>query len=252
MKKRAGSRARVVSLTLAAIGCGDPLGGADDGGVDSVPDAGRPSAVCGSVRDWDSDGDGLSDRVEENNGSNGYVDLRTGRCDEDPSVAEGSPNAGALTSGLNLPDRNTGYAHFYGTDAVDSDDWGVGALVGCVEATGRRLASTDILVQVGDMSLRHGGTFPPHVAHQNGLEADFRYVRTDRASVPLDLRVEPDAFDEDATRQLFDAMFDECDVDFILVDDRVELDLSPVRQTRVFFSDGHANHFHLRIRNPRP
>ncbi len=243
-----------MGLTLAAIGCGDFLNGADDGGGSTLePDAGGPGpAVCGPVRAWDSDGDGLSDRVEDNNGSNGYVDLRTGRCDEDPSMAEGSPNAGSLTFGLNLPDRNTGYEHFYGTDSIDSDDWGIGALVGCVEATGRRLASTDILVQVGDMSLRRGGTFPPHVAHQNGLEADFRYVRTDRAAIPLDLRIEPEAFDPEATGQLLDAMFDECDIDFILVDESVEVDLSPGRQTRVVPSDGHANHFHLRIRNPRP
>ena len=146
-----------------ALACG-PL--ADDNGVGDTPDSpdsGTPSVDCGDRRAWDSDGDGLSDRVEQNNGNNGYADLRVDRCDVDPSVAMGAPNQGSLANGLNLPDRGTGYHHFYGSDAVDTDDWGIGALLRCFEATGRALSSSGIPVQVGDMSLRGGGTFPPTV-----------------------------------------------------------------------------------------
>ena len=205
---------------------------------------------CGNIRVWDSDGDGLSDRVEENNATNGYADLVTGRCDPDPTVAVGRPGQGSITNALNLPDRNSGYRHFYGIDAIDTDDWGVLALLTCIEATGRALANTDILVQVGDLSLRDGGPFPPHAGHQNGLEADLRYVRRDRAFVPLDLRLDPQAYDPDATARLFDAMFDTCSIEFILVDlERLGFSLSDSdRNLRIIDAAGHSNHFHIRLR----
>ena len=203
---------------------------------------------CGNIQPWDSDGDGLSDRVEQNNGDNNYADLETGRCDEDPSRAVGSPGSGSLSSGLNLPDRNTGYEHFYGSDAVDTDDWGVLALLNCIEATGRALADRNIPLQPGDLSLRNGGVFPPHAGHQNGIEGDFRYVRLDRRLVPLDLRFDGDAYDPDATRAVFETMFEVCPIDFILVDkDRLDFSI-PNRDAQIIDSSGHSNHFHIRIR----
>ena len=237
--------------TATALACGPLADDASVGDTPDSPDSGTPSVDCGDRRAWDSDGDGLSDRVEQNNGNNGYADLRVDRCDVDPSVAMGAPNQGSLAKGLNLPDRGTGYHHFYGSDAVDTDDWGIGALLRCFEATGRALSSSGIPVQVGDMSLRGGGTFPPHVAHQNGLEGDLRYIRNDRAEAPLDLRIDPDAYDADATAELFDTLFDACAIDFILVDlDRLGFTLDDAsRQQRIVDSDGHSNHFHVRIRN---
>ena len=248
---------KLVPIVLAALttSCGPLLGEFPDAGRRPVSDAGSTTADtgvaridCGDIRPWDSDGDGISDRVEQNNGSNGYADLLDGRCDQDPSEARGTPGSGTLLDGLNLPDRNTGYHHFYGTDGVDTDDWGVLPLLKCVEAAGRALADQGIPVQIGDMSLREGGVFPPHTGHQNGLEGDLRYVRIDRNRVPLDLRIEPEAYDADATRTLFEVLFNVCPVDFILVDrERIDFILDE-QDDRIFDSSGHANHFHIRIR----
>ena len=250
----------LVLLNVLAA-CGDLIAQDPDGGSTRPPDAGFDApdagfdppdtgafAICGPVRAWDSDGDSLSDRVEQNNGSNNYADLLTGRCDEDPSRAVGSPGNGSLIGGLNLPDRNTGYQHFYGTDAVDTDDWGILPLLTCIEATGRALAGEGIPVQIGDISLRNGGVFPPHAGHQNGLEGDLRYVRIDRNLVPLDLRFDPDAYDPAATRRLFETMFDVCNIDFILVDkDELGFTIAD-RDAQIIDSSGHSNHFHIRIR----
>ena len=234
-----------IAITAVVIvvltGCGEDL--TVDPGEPGVP----TDVDCGAIRSWDSDGDGISDRVEDNNGSNGYADLATGRCDADPSRAIGTPGNGSLQGGLNLPDRNTGYMHFYGSDPVDFDDWGVLPLLRCVEATGRALASRNIPVQVGDLSLRNGGLFPPHAGHRNGTEGDFRYVRTDRAEARLDLRTDPGDYDAAATRELFETLFDRCDIDFILVDsDNLDFTI-PGREGRIIHADNHSNHFHIRI-----
>ncbi|MEL7368549.1 MAG: hypothetical protein AAFN74_06545, partial [Myxococcota bacterium] len=131
---------------------------------------------------------------------------------------------------------------------VDTDDWGVLPLLSCIEATGRALVGRNIPVQIGDISRRNGGVFPPHAGHQNGLEGDLRYVRLDREQRPLDLRFDPDLYDPDATRTLFETLFELCPIDFILVDkDRLDFALDD-RDARIVDSAGHANHFHIRIR----
>ncbi|MEO1338060.1 MAG: hypothetical protein AAFV29_20620, partial [Myxococcota bacterium] len=55
-----------------------------------------PPVNCGNRQNFDSDGDGISDRVERNNSTNRYADLRTGRCDDDPSKPVGKPSGGDL------------------------------------------------------------------------------------------------------------------------------------------------------------
>lgn len=69
--------------------------------------------------------------------------------------------------------------------------------------------------------------------------------------VPLDLRFARDEYDPDATQMLFDALFDACNIDFILVDlERLGFSLSDAdRNLRILDAAGHANHFHIRIRD---
>ena len=189
--------------------------------------------------------------MERNNRENNYADLRTGRCDSDPSRANGPPNDGQLEGGLNLPDRGSGYRHFLGTDRVDTDDWGTLPLLTCLEAVGRAVAGRNISMGVGDMSLRQGGAFPPHISHQNGRDVDLRYVRRDRRQVPLDLRFEPDAYDADATKAVFEAFFTHCNVDAIFVDiDRLDFTVSG-QEERIIHVGGHSNHYHVRLGGSR-
>ena len=221
-----------------------PPGGGGGGGAPPPPS----TIDCGSPSSFDTDGDGISDAVERNNGDNGYADLETGRCDEDPSRAEGSPSNGTLSGGLNLPDRGTGYRHFLGTDPVDKDDWGTLRSLNCLEAVGRAVEGTDVLLGYGDISLRGGGPFPPHASHQNGLDSDIRYVRKDRQQAPLDLRIEPEGYDPEATKEVFEAIFNLCPVDVIFVDlERIGFTISG-QENRIVHEDGHSNHFHVRVR----
>ncbi len=203
---------------------------------------------CGGPRtSFDSDGDGISDPVERNNGENSYADLATGRCDRDPSRPVGPPNNGRIEGALNLPDSGSGYRHYLGTDRVDTDDWGTLTILGCVEAVGREMARQGVDIGVGDLSLREGGAFPPHVSHQNGLDADLRYVRRDRQHRPLDLRFQPDEYDLEATQAVFETFFRLCDVQVIFVDiDRIGFVVSG-QEDRLVHVSGHANHYHVRV-----
>ena len=209
-----------------------------------------PSVNCGRVQPFDSDGDGISNPVERNNSINSYADLQTGRCDDDPSSPQGVPNKGKLIGGLNLPDKGTGYFHFRGTDGVDKDDWGSLTLLTCLESVGRALRAEGIVLNVGDLSLRGGGRFPPHASHQNGMDVDLRYVRRDRRSAPLDLRSDSAAYDPVATKKMFDIFLRFCPVRLIFVDtDRVNF---PLDDDRIFHADGHSNHAHVRLQGAQP
>ena len=213
----------------------------------SPPPPPPPIVDCGARTPFDSDGDRISDPVERNNSVNNYADLKTGRCDDDPSRPVGKPSGGDLTGGLNLPDRGSGYRHYLGTDRVDTDDWGTLAMLGCLEAVGRAVEPLGISMGVGDLSLRSGGSFPPHLSHQNGLDVDMRYVRRDRQQIPLDLRFQPEEYDVAATKAVFEAFFSECNVEVIFVDiDRIDFTIEG-QEERIVHVNGHSNHYHVRI-----
>lgn len=236
-------RLTVAGMMLMTAGC--PRGTAP-----TIPLPGPPPTSpvdCGNRSNFDTDGDGISDPIERNNGENNYADLLIGRCDDDPSRPVGPPNDGNLLGGLNLPDRGIGYAHFRGSDGVDQDDWGTLQMLDCLESVGRATEGMGIQIGIGDISLRRGGAFPPHSSHQNGLDADLRYVRKDRDNVPLDLRFQADEYDAQATKVVFEAFFLLCPVEVIFVDiDRLGFALSG-REGQLVHVNGHSNHFHVRV-----
>lgn len=212
------------------------------------PSPTTPTVNCGPRQNFDSDGDGISNPVEDTNSARRYANLQTGRCDEDPTEPHGRPNSGRITGALNLPDTGRGYLHFLGTDREDTDDWGTLETLTCIESVGRRLRSRNILLNIGDISLRGGGRFPPHASHQNGLDIDLRYIRKDRQSRPLDLRFEPQAYDASATKRVIDTFLEVCPVRLIFIDsDRVQF---PLEDPRIFHADGHSNHVHVRLEAP--
>ncbi len=208
-------------------------------------------ASCGQTTSWDRDGDGISDSVERNNQAEGYLPLDPDRCDADPSTALGTYADGGLSLGLNLTDRGSGYVHVRGSDAVDTDDWGTLEMVNCLEAAARYAQSRNRELTVLDLSLRRGGAFPPHRTHQNGLDADLRYLRKDRRAAPLDLRFAPGQHAVKATRLLFRALLRECAVNVILVDlERLGFGNEALERPVLVHAPGHSNHFHLRLNKP--
>jgi hypothetical protein len=241
-------------------------GGAGGAGVDD-PQAGTPTApasspsnppgppppaptppVCGTVEPWDGDGDAVSDPTEQNNPA-----FDRFACDTDPSRPEGTFYSGRLDGGVNLTDRGPGYRHLRGSDAVDSDDWASLALVNCIESVGRAWEASGRRINVNDLSQRPGGRFRPHRSHQNGLDADLRYVRKDGADAPLDLRRAPEAYDAAATQELLRLFLRHCDVALFFADvDRLgfaDSDLASDRDV-LAYAPGHSNHFHLRLNPP--
>lgn len=246
-EEEAGGEAGEVRSAGERPGDGD---GDGDGEGGEVVAGVRP---CGPVNPWDRDGDGISDSVEENHRAEGYLPLDPDACDDDPTLPRGTWYEGALEGSLNLTDRGTGYVHNRGSDPVDGDDWGSLSMVHCLEEVGRHWEASGLVMGVNDLSQRPGERFPPHRSHQNGLDADLRYVRTDGINAPLDLRRNPELYDPVATQQLFRLFLEHCDVHVLFVDleglgfGNAELDAG---REVLHTAAGHSNHFHVRLNPP--
>lgn len=75
-------------------------------------------------------------------------------------------------------------------------------------------------VHVGDISLRHGGEFPPHLSHQQGRDVDIAYVmRNPRARFGVANRV---SLDVESTWALLRAFIDSGSVLYLFVDYEVQ------------------------------
>lgn len=114
-------------------------------------------------------------------------------------------------------------------------------------ATGRRAGA-------GDLSREGGGLFVGHVGHQNGREADLRYVRRGGAAqdtLSLDLRSEPAQLDTNETIRLWNCLHSSPRVEYLIIDSvyfRGFILNDP--KLRFDTSRVHANHFHARILDP--
>jgi murein endopeptidase len=132
-----------------------------------------------------------------------------------PARAEGAPWDGRLIHGRMLPERGPGYVTW---DPILKQvpnrswrRWGTGRLLRTIErvlaAYARRHPDAPPVL-VGDLSRPHGGDFGPrfggigHASHQNGLDADIHYPRTDgRLRSPA----RPELVDRAAAQELVDA-----------------------------------------------
>jgi len=161
------------------------------------------------------------------------------------------------------------YVHHFGTDSPQTDDWAILALLNVIQGAGRRFeipqgfggtcrAYTDYSpfprMQIGDLSLQNGGQFGVcggngHCTHQNGVDVDVRYLRSDAAEQGLDL-ASADSIYYDIL-QTADLLY--C----FLLDERVELIYYDSARTGIdnppgfqilTNAQGHSNHFHVRIR----
>lgn len=216
---------------------------------------------------WDPDGDGIS-TLTELNSANAYLDLDPEVYNPDPTWARGLPcknctpgqlECGYIDDALNLRNVGFGYIHYVGTDTIiDTDDWGTLALINMIEGAGRDWYLDNYVppnINVGDLSKGNlvsrtfGGYWPPHGCHQNGLEADFRFVRNDSQDIPLDLSdtAQLRFYDPNATWDLINTYLCEYgDITVIYLDTL----LSGITGQEVIHDTNHYNHFHVRIADP--
>jgi murein endopeptidase len=109
------------------------------------------------------------------------------------SVAVGSPTAGRLVRGVQLPTRAAGFATWDPNLRRSPNRawrrWGTDRLVRQLLAIAREYRSAHPGARpllIGDLSRPHGGDFGRefgyvwHASHQNGLDVDVYFPRTDR------------------------------------------------------------------------
>lgn len=193
------------------------------------------------ANDFDQDSDDFSDAVEDENAGiggpvttityqgNTYYYNRTSntsppmisvstpsgdslyvnRGTHDYSLARGTVSSGRLSNGLRIANSSTGYQYYRGGHPDDSDNWAILELINLVERVARKwdqLYDYPIITSM-DMSRQTGGYFggnPPHTQHQNGLEVDVRYIRTDNSSGLVDIIQQPTLYSRSRTQQLVD------------------------------------------------
>lgn len=172
------------------------------------------------------------------------------------SRAIGAPHAGSLVNGTRLPARGRHFATWdpilrrspnrlwrrYGTDDL------VRLLIGVQRAYARREPG-ELPMLIGDLSRPQGGDFGikygivGHSTHQNGLDADVYYPRTDRRlSVPRTVA----KVDRRLAQRLVD-LFVAAGAEKVLVGPNLGL-RGP--SAVVVPYPNHDNHLHVRIPNP--
>lgn len=167
----------------------------------------------------------------------------------------GVPNSGTLRAGSSLPDSGTGYYHDRGTDPIDTDDWaGDEALRQLLIQSGLTWNQSHASPRFGvlDISKQGGGPFTGHASHQNGLDADIRYVLNDGVEAGLDLQTQSAAYSRQLTIELLNLLAASGQVEKVFVDPAAQITQSDVPGTTVVVdsSGTHVNHFHVRIIDP--
>jgi murein endopeptidase len=168
----------------------------------------------------------------------------------DLPIAGGVYNDGCLIYGRQLPDSGTGYYHFRGCDTEGSDNWGTQELIDLIEKVGKKWLyrySWPVRIGILDMSRRDGGVFRTgcrqHKSHQNGLDVDVRYVRSDNLEAAV--TIHDATYDRARSKQLF-RLFLDLGADVIFTSDgELAGSLSGVKHV-----PEHANHFHVRLPHP--
>ena len=102
-----------------------------------------------------------------------WLDLKAG------GIAIGSAqgrdsDVGRLENGTLLPASGPGFKRMSRPDG----NWGTGYMISLLKYSAAEFhrRHPEILVHVGGISRQGGGRFPPHMSHQNGLDADVFYM----------------------------------------------------------------------------
>lgn len=172
-----------------------------------------------------------------------------------PSRAVGRTNRGRLENGVLLPAAGTDHTTWDMIEHVTPNrDWrrvGTDRLVRTLLAVAGRYRSAHRdapRVVISDLSLPEGGRFGPeygglgHASHQNGLDADIVYPRSDGREIGVERVTE---IDRQLSQALVDA-FVEAGAQYVFVGPRTHL-RGPKAVVQVI--GHHDDHLHVRIPN---
>lgn len=140
-----------------------------------------------------------------------------------------------------LPERGRGF-RTYNRELNGADQFGTQLFINSLISLGESwfVISPEIPIQYGDISIRGGGTFPPHSAHKNGREVDIRPMRKDGTLNATN--VNDPSYDSRLTAKLVKHILERFPRAKILFNDE---DLIADRLTTP--KAGHHNHLHLRL-----
>ncbi|MCK6588490.1 MAG: penicillin-insensitive murein endopeptidase, partial [Polyangiaceae bacterium] len=108
---------------------------------------------------------------------------------EVPAVSVGHPNDGRLEGGARLDDSLPYVRAVSISPGVDAQ-WGLPILVRMIERAAHAVAKRHpgSVLNVGDLSVRHGGEIGGHHSHESGRDADIGFYVTDAKGSPVDTR----------------------------------------------------------------
>jgi murein endopeptidase len=133
------------------------------------------------------------------------------------SISVGRPDAGLLINGVRLPASPdwvvTAPTHAYGTEES------VEQLAHCIHKVRASFPGSPA-VMLGSLSKREGGVAPPHKSHRSGRDADVYFFRKPGARW-YDAATEDD-LDLPRTWALLRCFVSETDVDFVLIERKVQ------------------------------
>jgi len=171
------------------------------------------------------------------------------------ALHKGTPCNGSLDGGGQLGETaGTGYTHYHGSDPPTfQDTWGdTDYIVKTIKDIATQWNGLHAMprINVGDISKSGGGAMSGHSCHQNGLEADIRYVRNDGTEGPLDLSTDSTLYSKTLTVELMQLFVATGLVDLIYVHPDSDIAASDVAGVVQDSSATHINHFHVRLMDP--
>ncbi|MGI8786869.1 MAG: peptidoglycan-binding protein [Pyrinomonadaceae bacterium] len=149
------------------------------------------------------------------------------------------PNASGID--FVLPLDGAGFTT-YNREPNGADQYGTELTINAIIALAGKwfLLHPEVRLQVGDISRKGGGDFPPHASHKKGVDTDFRPVRRDNRMDAISVG--------------------EPEYDTIRSEEFIKLALSRHPNATIFFNDqrlinkgltrhaaGHQNHIHIRF-----
>lgn len=139
---------------------------------------------------------------------------------------------------VELPMEGAGFYRYIVSESDSS--WGTANTVATVQAVGRQWQAAGYGVRIGvnDISLPHGGYFPPHSSHRNGRDVDFRLVRNDGQEAGVSRFW--DSYSRSLTQALVDMLWATGEVELILFNDPNVKGVQPW--------PGHDDHLHVRFK----
>lgn len=169
---------------------------------------------------------------------------------------QGQRTNGSLIGATKLPSSGTGYYHFLGNDAPDTDNWGGAESTNqLIQTVGAQWFQSHPMPQIGigDISRVNGGPFSPHDEHQNGLDFDVRYVRKNGIADSLNLAVKSQKknwYDKTLTIELLRKFAANGSLYRILVSPLSEITSADVPGVSIVQVSGHDDHFHVSLVDP--